>query len=220
MAEMEQTDNGVATPEANQTATETPAEKADPLAEARAQAAKLAQENKDLNDRRLRLAADFENYKKRARKEMEEAGVRGMEALLKDLLPVLDNLDRALQIQPGQSSENMAQAVLEGVRLVQKQFLSALEKFQVRPFDAQGKPFDPQYHEAVQQLDNPSLPPGTVATVYQRGYTAGNRLLRPAMVAVVRGRSEAASGASPASLDVLDLDEEKPASGSSGDRRN
>lgn len=165
-------------------------------ADPKAEAARLEAEKRELNDRLLRLAADFENFKRRARREMDEAGVRGMEGLLKELLPVLDNLDRA--IDAGVAAEKSAAdkgaaatALLDGVRLVQKQFLSALEKFQVKTFEALGKPFDPQFHEAVQQVESDTLEPGTVATVFQRGYTAGARLIRPAMVAVVRGRAQA-----------------------------
>ncbi|MDW8283195.1 MAG: nucleotide exchange factor GrpE [Myxococcales bacterium] len=159
----------------------------------RTEIARLEADKRDLTDRMLRIAADFENYRKRVRREMEEAGLRGMEGLLKELLPVLDNLDRALEAAstvPQAGSQTAA--LVEGVRLVQKQFLGVLEKFQVKTFDALGKPFDPNVHEAVQQVDSDSLPPGTVAAVFQRGYTAGQRLLRPALVAVVRARPEAA----------------------------
>lgn len=153
--------------------------------------AKLTEEKRELNDRLLRLAAEFENYKRRTRKEMDEAGIRGMESLLKELLPVLDNLDRALGAAKSANAPGAA-SLIEGVQLVQKQMFSALEKSQVKSFEAEGKPFDPQFHEAIQQVDSDTQPAGTVATVFQRGYTAGGRLLRPAMVSVVRGRASAA----------------------------
>jgi molecular chaperone GrpE len=161
-------------------------------AELQAQNAKLTDERRELNDRLLRTAAEFENYKRRSRKEMDDAVVRSLEGVLKELLPPLDNLDRAIVAA---RTANATGALLEGVLLVQKQFFSALEKLQVKSFDAEGKPFDPNFHEAVQQIDSATLPPGTVATVYQRGYihTTTNRLLRPAVVAVVRGKAEAAS---------------------------
>lgn len=152
--------------------------------------AKLNEEKRELNDRLLRLAAEFENYKRRTRKEMDDAGLRGMESLLKELLPVLDNMDRALGAAKSANAPGAA-SLIEGVQLVQKQMFSALEKFQVKSFDAEGKPFDPQFHEAIQQVDSDTLPAGTVAMVFQRGYTAGGRLLRPAMVSVVRGRASA-----------------------------
>jgi molecular chaperone GrpE len=151
---------------------------------------KLTAERAELNDRLLRLAAEFENYKRRIRKETEEAGIRALESLLKEILGPLDNLDRALVA--ARANETPGQkALVEGVQLVQKQFFTALEKFQVKPFDLQpGQPFDPTVHEAVQQVENDTLPPGSVGMVFQRGYFIGpnSRLLRPAVVAVVRGR--------------------------------
>jgi molecular chaperone GrpE len=168
--------------------------------ELQAQNAKLETERRELNDRLLRLAAEFENYKRRARKELDEANLRGIESVLKELLPPLDNLDRAIvATKAGSAAATAATALLEGVQLVQKQFFSALEKLHVKPIEAEGQPFDPNFHEAVQQVDNPALPPGSVATVYQRGYihTGTNRLLRPAVVSVVRGKPDGgtASGA-------------------------
>lgn len=157
---------------------------------------RLQQEKRELNDRMLRIAADYENYKRRVRREMEDAGLRGMDNLLREILPVLDNLDRALDAASRSTDVTVAAgALVEGVRMVQKQFLGALEKVNVKAFDAQGKPFDPAFHEAVQQIESDSLEPGTVATVFQRGYTAGPRLLRPALVAVVRGRPQPAQEA-------------------------
>jgi len=161
----------------------------DETADTKAQVTKLTDEKRDLNDRLLRLAAEFENYKRRSRKEFEDASVRGLEPLLKELLPALDNLDRAVTAA---KTANVAGAapLLEGVQLVQKQFLVALEKHQIKPFESEGKPFDPNFHEAVAQVDSETQAPGTVATVFQRGYMAGNKLLRPAMVSVVRARPQ------------------------------
>jgi molecular chaperone GrpE len=169
---------------------------------------KLTDEKRELNDRMLRIAADFENFKRRVRKEMEDAGVRNTESFLRDFLPILDNLDRAVTAasQKGESADPMAVALLDGVRLVQKQFLAALDKFQVKPLDAQGKAFDPQYHEAVQQIESDTLAPGTVATVFQRGYVVGSRLLRPAMVAVVKGRARS-NDSEPVEKDGRDEDD-------------
>jgi molecular chaperone GrpE len=183
-------------------------------ADLQAEIARLKEEKRELNDRMLRVAADFDNYRKRIRREMEEAGLRGMEALLKELLPVLDNLDRAVDAAgASEQAGAMASALLDGVKLVQRQFLSALEKFQVRTFEALGKPFDPAVHEAVQQVESDTLPPGSVAAVFQRGYTAGNRLLRPALVAVTRARPQPApesetSGDGAAAANDLIIDDE------------
>lgn len=164
--------------------------------------AKLTEEKRELNDRLLRTAADYENFKRRSRREMDEAGVRGMEGILRELLPVLDNLDRALMAAPKTDADPLFTSLHQGVALVQKQFLGSLEKFQIKSFDAQGKAFDPAFHEAVAQVDSETLPPGSVAVVYQRGYTVGSRLLRPAMVAVVRPRAQPTPDAAPAQADA------------------
>jgi molecular chaperone GrpE len=151
-----------------------------------ADAARLTTEKNELNDRLLRLAAEFENYKRRSRKEMEDASGRATESVLKEMLPVMDNLDRALQAATSGDGAASGGALIEGVQLVQKQFFVALERFQVKPFDAEGQPFDPQVHEAVSQLETDKVPAGSVASVFQRGYKIGSRLLRPALVAVAK----------------------------------
>ncbi len=145
--------------------------------------AKLEQSNRELNDRLLRLAAEFENYKKRTKKETDDAANRGRESLLKELLPVLDNFERAL----AHASKDDPLAI--GVRMVEKQMISALEKFSVTRFDALGKPFDPALHEAVQQAETVEFSPGTVAQEFSKGYLIGGRLLRPAIVAVAKAPS-------------------------------
>lgn len=155
--------------------------------------ARLLTEKADLNDRLLRQVAEFENYKRRTRKENDEASTRGQEALLKELLPVLDNLDRALAATKATDGAAVA-TLVEGVKMVQKQFLVALERFSVKPFEAEGLPFDPQVHEAIQQVDSDKLPAGSVAMVFQRGYKLGARLLRPAMVAVVKAKPVQSAG--------------------------
>ena len=155
-------------------------------AEAVGDVARLTAEKNDLNDRLLRLAAEFENYKRRIRKETDDASVRAQESILKDILPVLYNLDRALVAARGSEGAASANALIEGVQMVQKLFLVAMEKFQVKPFEADGQPFDPQVHEAVQQLETDKVPAGSVALVFQRGWKIGGKLLRPALVAVAK----------------------------------
>jgi molecular chaperone GrpE len=156
----------------------------DPLAQALARAEALEREKLELRDRMLRVAADFDNFKKRNRKEMAEAEPRGREALLKELLPVIDNLERAVAHASTTDATASATGLLEGVRMVLRQFLTALEKFEVRPFTAIGEAFDPQVHAAVQQIPTADKPAGMVVEEFQRGYRMGTRLLRPAMVAV------------------------------------
>jgi molecular chaperone GrpE len=140
--------------------------------------AKLQKAHDELKDRLLRTAADFENYKKRTKREVDEAQARGREGVLKEMLPVLDNLERALQ----HAGEKDPLAV--GVRMVEKQLLATLEKFGISRFSAVGQPFDPTLHDAIQQVETADMAPGIVAMEFAKGYKAGDRLLRPAMVAV------------------------------------
>jgi molecular chaperone GrpE len=160
-------------------------------------ARRLEREKAETHDRLLRMAAEFENYKRRARRDVEEAASRGREALLREMLTALDNLDRALaHVGAGGKVEALA----EGVRMVEKQFLTALEKFDVKRFDSVGQPFDPARHEAIQQVETSEVPPGAVAMQFARGYMIGDRLLRPAMVAVAKAPPAAGppdEGASP-----------------------
>jgi molecular chaperone GrpE len=148
--------------------------------DAAARVGRLEQEKKDLHDRLLRTAAEFDNWKKRAKKESDEAQARGREGLLKELLPVLDNLERALKHAPE------GDPLAAGVRLVEKQLLQALERFSVTRFSALGQPFDPALHEAIQQVETEKVAPGAVAEEFASGYMQGTRLLRPAMVAVAK----------------------------------
>src|SRR5579859_363888 len=131
------------------------AEVAEPPLTVEDERAKLQQAHDELKDRLLRTAADFENYKKRAKREMDEAQARGRESVLKEILPVLDNLERALQHAP----EKDPLAV--GVRMVEKQLLGALEKFGITRFSAVGQPFDPTMHDAIQQVETAEMAPGT-----------------------------------------------------------
>jgi molecular chaperone GrpE len=152
------------------------------------QLAKLESDNRELKDRLLRTAAEFENYKKRSKKEMDDSATRGREQLLKELLPALDNLERALKHAP----EGDPLAV--GVKQTEKQLLQALERFGVTRFSSLGKPFDPSVHDAIQQVETSDHPPGSVAQEFASGYTLGTRLLRPAMVAVAKAPSSGGDG--------------------------
>ncbi|MDB4968188.1 MAG: molecular chaperone GrpE [Myxococcales bacterium] len=141
---------------------------------------KLEQEKRELHDRLLRTAAEFENYKRRAKKESDDAATRGREQLLKELLPALDNLERALKHAPG------GDPLTVGIQQTEKQLLQALERFGVTRFSSVGKPFDPSQHDAIQQMETTEHPPGSVAQEFASGYMLGQRLLRPAMVAVAK----------------------------------
>lgn len=129
-------------------------------------------------DRLLRLAAELENFKKRAQREREEIQKFGIERVLKDLLPVLDDLDRALAAAPA------GDPMVEGVQLVRAGFEQALARHGVKGFSAMGQPFDPNLHEALMQVPTADAAPGTVVLEHARGFTLHERLLRPAMVGV------------------------------------
>lgn len=141
------------------------------------------------HERLLRAAADLENFKKRAAREREEVQRFGNEAVVKDLLPVVDGLDRALAAAPA------GDAVADGVRLVRASLEQALAKHGVSAFSAMGERFDPVAHEALLQVPTDAQPPGTVVLEHARGFKLHGRLVRPAMVGVAvatppDGRSE------------------------------
>lgn len=149
----------------------------DKLGEVQAEAARM-------REQLLRTAADFDNFRKRSRREVEEAQRRGREAILKDLLPVFDNLERAAS--HAESAPDV-KSVAEGVRIVTKQFVDTLERMGIKRIAAVGKPFDPSVHEAIQQLDSTEHPAGVVIAEVQPGYMLGDYLIRAAMVVVSKG---------------------------------
>ena len=148
----------------------------------------LQAERDDIKDRMLRIAAEFENFKKRARKAEIDAVAEARERVLKDMLEVVDNLERATGAQ-SQATGNGAvdpAAVLKGVNLVLRVLHQKLERYEVRPFESQGQPFDPRLHEAISRVES-DVPSGAVAVELQKGYRVGERLLRPALVSVSTG---------------------------------
>jgi len=149
----------------------------------------IEEELKAAQDRYLRLAAEFENYKKRSQKELDEYRKYATERLLKELLPVLDNLQRALQ--HGRQS-GKSEGVLQGVELTSKQYEEILSRFGVRPIPTVGLPFDPNVHQAVAMVKAKGQKPNTIVEEYEKGYYLHDRVLRPAMVTVAEsGRNEA-----------------------------
>lgn len=137
-----------------------------------------------LRDQLLRTAADFDNFRKRSRREQDDAQKRGTQQALKDLLPVFDNLERAAQHA---DTATDVKAVAEGVRIVIKQFESALERMGIKRIPTVGMPFDPAVHEAIQHVESPDHPAGVVMHEVQAGYSLGDQLLRAAMVVVSKG---------------------------------
>jgi molecular chaperone GrpE len=145
----------------------------------------LEAEKAELRDRMLRVAADFDNWKKRSRKELTDTEARAKEQVLRDFLEIVDNLERATASWGQEGGKEIdAKAIRDGVDLVVRQFRSKLERYQVKPVDAKGAQFDPRIHEAISQVPAPDAKPGSVVHELQKGYMIGDRLLRPAMVVV------------------------------------
>lgn len=145
-----------------------------------------------LNDKYLRLAAEFENFKRRAQRDQSDTVRFANEKLLKDLLPTIDNLERAIACGREQTDNN---GLLEGVELTYKQFLDTLEKVGVKQVVSVGEPFDPAKHQAVGQVESSNVPENCVVDEYQKGYFLQERILRPAMVTVAKPVSgDSASG--------------------------
>jgi molecular chaperone GrpE len=149
--------------------------------------AALLAERDEARDRMLRIAADCDNWMKRARKEQADAA-RGAKAdVLRDMLEVVDGLEAALEARGPVGDLGDGTAVRKGVDLVLRSLLHKLERQGVTPIEATGRPFDPRVHEAISRVDADDVPAGAVAAELQRGYRFGDRLLRPARVAVSTG---------------------------------
>jgi molecular chaperone GrpE len=131
-----------------------------------------------------RTRAEFENYRKRTAREAAAAQERGAAKLALELLPAIDNLDRALAHASAAPGENGDGSLLSGIKHVHSEVLAALKRAGIEPFSPEGEQFDPQYHEAVAQQPFEGAVPGTVVEVYQRGYRLGEIVLRPARVVV------------------------------------
>lgn len=142
------------------------------------------EEAKKFQDLYIRATAEQENLKKRLEREKDETVKFANENFIKELLPIMDNLERALDhVENGDSN---LEGMVEGVRMIYQSFYSILEKFGVKSVAALGEKFDPQYHEAVMQEENPDTEDGTIIKEVQRGYLLKERLIRPAMVVVSR----------------------------------
>ena len=172
--------------------------------------AALEAEKAEIRDRMLRIAAEFENWKKRARKEQTDAEAKAREGVLRDMLEVIDNLERATAVSGGATD---LQSVQQGVALVLRLFASKLERYDVKSIEAKGKPFDPRLHEAISQAPSAEVAPGTVLNELQKGYKLGDRLLRPASVVVAIAPAGAASGSGSGGASDIDLDEKSDGSG-------
>ena len=159
-----------------------PAEVENQLKEMQAKLEAKEQEAKETYDRLLRVSADFENYKKRSSREIEEFRKYANQTLLKEMLAVVDNLELAINSSNHQKKTD--KNLIEGLNLTLNEILRVFEKFNVKPIAAQGQKFDPAFHEAVMQEETDDFPENTVVSEFQKGYLIHDRLLRPAMVAV------------------------------------
>jgi len=169
-----------------------------PAAEGEALKAELEtfkQKAEEAHERLLRVSAEFENYKKRMQRWEADYRKYANEALIKELLPVVDNLERAVNCS-GDAFRGEAKAesedacVLEGVEMTLSEILKIFKKFHVTEIEALGKPFDPAYHMAMMQEDSNEHPENTVISEFQKGYMIHDRLLRPAMVVVSKGKKD------------------------------
>jgi molecular chaperone GrpE len=178
---------GTAVPEEAEKPEAAPAAVGD-IEDLQAQLAQKTQEAQENYDRYLRLAAEMENLKKRAEREKADLLLFANENLIKELLPVVDNLELALAHGREQGA---SPALLEGLELVHQGFLKALERFGVAPLASLGENFDPAFHNAVQEEENPDVKDGSVIQELQKGYLFHKRLLRPATVMVARNPKKA-----------------------------
>jgi molecular chaperone GrpE len=156
----------------------------DPLAEAKADLAKM-------KEQWMRTAADFDNYRKRARRELEDTRKAGKEELLKEFLPVFDNLERAIQ---SSSRATDVKAVSDGLAMVLRQYSDTLARGGITKVPTVGHQFDPAHHEAIQQVETDEHPIGAIVAEVQPGYLQGERLIRAAMVVVAKPKSKSSEG--------------------------
>lgn len=155
----------------------------------------LNAENTALKDRSLRLMADMENLRRRTDREVSDAKTYGASNFAREMLNVLDNLRRAVASVPADAvgETGALKTLVEGVELTEKDFVSRLARFGVKPLDPQGKKFDPNMHEALFEMPDETVPTGTVVQVVETGYSIGDRVLRPAKVGVSRGGPKASA---------------------------
>jgi len=164
-------------------------EEANLVADLQLALAAKAEEVKTLNDKYLRLAAEFDNYKRLTQRDQRDQIRFGNEQLLKELLPVVDNLERAIKAaREGGSSD----VLMQGVDLTLKQLTGALARFHVTPIETVGRPFDPATHQAVVSVTSEKVPEQHVVDEFQRGYRLHDRILRAAMVSVATGQTDGA----------------------------
>ena len=157
---------------------------------------KLNAENAELKDRMLRTLAEMENLRRRTEKEVADAKLYGVTGFARDMVGFADNLRRALDAVPAgaREADGDLKALVEGIEVTERDFLSRLARFGVKKLEPQGQRFDPNMHEALFEIPDPSVPANTVLQVVEAGYSIGERCLRPAKVGVSRGGPKAPAG--------------------------
>jgi len=187
------TDTNTGAPQAPETAT--------PEAAAPDPTVALAKEAAELKDRLLRTLAEMENLRRRTEREVADARAYGITNFARDILAVADNMERALKALDDEIREKAdagVKALLDGVELTERELIKVMEKHGVRKLEPQGQKFDPNLHQAMFELPDPSVPAGTIVQVMQPGYTIGERVLRPALVGVAKGGPKASAAEAPA----------------------
>ena len=158
----------------------------------------LTKEAAESRDKMLRTLAEMENLRKRTSKEVADARTYGITGFARDILDIADNLQRALDAVPAEAkaaADPGLKSLIEGVELTERSLLNTLEKNGVKKFDPSGEKFDPNFQQAMYEVPDASVPAGTVVQVVQAGYTIGERVLRPALVAVSKGGAKASTAA-------------------------
>lgn len=170
----------------------TPQSSPDPAQEALRLAAEvdtLQGQIADLTDRLLRAHAEMDNMRKRAEREREETAKYAISKFARDVVAVADNFERAIQAVPSEAAEQdgALKSLVDGVSMTEREFLNVLERNGVKRINPKGEPFNPHFHQAMMEMQNADVAPGTVLEVYQCGYLIEDRVLRPAMVVVAKG---------------------------------
>jgi molecular chaperone GrpE len=160
----------------------------DPLKDLEQRLASKEQEAQENYDRLLRISAEFENYKKRSAREMEEFRKFSNQSLIREMLSVVDHLELAMNSTDGQKT--IEKGLVEGLAMTHREILKVFEKFHVTPISAMGQTFDPTFHEAVMQEETDDFPENTVVKELQKGYLIHDRLLRPSMVVVAKSATK------------------------------
>ncbi len=158
----------------------------------------------DFKDKLLRALAEMENLRKRTEREVADARVYAVTSFARDVLQVADNMHRALDTigdELRETADSKVTALLEGIDLTERELMKVLEKHGVKMFSPLGEKFDPNFHQAMYEVPDPTATPGTVAQVIQAGYLIGERVLRPAMVAIVKAPPKGAAAANENSSD-------------------